>query len=67
MGEVEHGPDPAAPRGNREHVFRSAELAHATHDLHPERHRAVLLFQPHAKLAELLHDRVDRVGALAAQ
>ena len=67
MREVEHRADPARARRDREHVLRGAELAHASHDLDAERHRAVLLLQPLTQLAQLLDDGVDRGLALAAE
>jgi hypothetical protein len=44
--EVEHGADPAAALGDREHVLSGSELTDAPHDLDAERNRAVLLLQP---------------------
>jgi len=44
--EVEHRPDPTAPRRDGEDVLRGAELPHASHDLDAERNRPVLLLQP---------------------
>jgi hypothetical protein len=42
VGEVEDRPHPVEASGDREHVLERAELVHAAHDLHPERHRAPL-------------------------
>jgi len=44
--EVEHRPDPAAPRGDGEDVLCGGERSHSPHDLHAERNRPVLLLQP---------------------
>jgi len=48
VGEVEHGPDPAEPAGDLEHVVEAADLAHAAHHLDPERHRPVLALEARA-------------------
>src|SRR5918996_939146 len=61
VGEVEHGAHPVEPGGDRHHVVERPQLAHPTHALDPERHRAVLALEPLAKLAELLDDSRDRV------
>jgi len=67
MREVEDGADPARASGDREDVVRSAELAHAAHDLHAEGNRTVLLLQPLAQFAQLFDHGVDRRVALAAE
>ena len=66
--EIDDRPDPAAGAGrDREHVLGGAELAHPAHDLDAEGHGAVLALQPLSELPQLLHDRVDRLCALAAE
>jgi len=65
--EVEHGPDPAAARRDREHVLGGAQLADSPHDLDAERNGPVLLLQPPTQLTELLDDRVDRRLAFAPE
>ena len=42
------------PARDVDHVVHGAELAHASHHLDAERHRAILLLEPRAQLAELL-------------
>jgi hypothetical protein len=44
--EVDDGADPARACRDREDVVGGAEFAHATHDLHAEGNRAVLLHEP---------------------
>ena len=65
--EVDHRPDPAGARGDREHVVGGAELPHAAHHLDAERDEAVLRLEPLAQLAELRDDVVERRLALAAE
>jgi hypothetical protein len=67
MREVDDRADPVEARRDLAHVLERPDLADATHHLDPERHRAVLGLEPLAQLAELLHDRVDRLLAAAAE
>ena len=65
--EVDHGPHPVELRGDLADVVDRAQLAHAAHDLDPERHGAILPLEPLAQLGQLLDDRGDRVLARSAE
>ena len=67
VGEVDHRTHPLDTLGDPEDVVEAPEIADTAHHLDAEGDRAALALQPLAERAELVHDRRERVLALAAE
>ncbi len=65
--EVEDGAHPADATRDLDHVLERPEVAHATHDLDPERHCATLRLEPLPERPELLDDGRDGILARSSE